>query len=697
MSTTTTSWILELVDRVTAPLRTIQRAGASVYDTIDKVNGRITQLQAHSTELTKRLKGLTITAGAFVLLSAGSVQFEEGMARANTMAEVGASQLEAYKNQIQDIATIAPIAKTQLAEGLYNTISAGVPKDNWITFLNDSTKASIAGNAQLGTVVEATASTIKAYGDSFDTASKVQDRFQKTVQLGQIPSLEALASALPRVTAVSSKLKLSQEELLGVFATASGVMGQPAEVATQLNAVLAAMLKPSAEATKQAEKLGIALNANSIAKAGGLQNYITQLMPKIQAFAEQTGTTQEEIIGNLFGSQEAIKLVIGLGGELASSWATNTTAVSNATGSVQRGFNIMAQTTTSQMQLMRNSFGNLMDNVVGVLGPFVTILLQVSSAVLNIGVEFMRSNPTFSKFVIIGGTAVFMAMSLTTAITLVSVRLNLMHARLLRAALSSNAFTAGMAKATLAVWNFVRAGASQLVLLSGQAAGYLLAGAYMLGSFIVGLVSATAAQWGLNVAMYANPIGLIVLGIVAAIGVIVLLVKYWDNIKQAILKFSAWIQKNNPFEWMVTLIDKVFPGFREKIEALKEWVKNLLLGVWESIKKVWTGIKEFFGFGDDTTVEVEVTKKPNGPDPTGFPNPELPQVDLNGKKPTATGPDTPTVTGTGGGGKSLVMNLEITNNFHMAAGNWKGQVEDIANELVGKINDRLRDGAIALN
>ena len=94
-------------------------------------------------------------------------------------------------------------------------------------------------------------------------------------------------------------------------------------------------------------------------------------------------------------------------------------------------------------------------------------------------------------------------------------------------------------------------------------------------------------EFGSNVAMNANPIGLIVLGIAAVIAIIVVMVKYWDNIKAAIAKFAAWIAKNNPFEWMVTLIDKVFPGFREKIEKLKEWVKNLLLGVWESIKKVW--------------------------------------------------------------------------------------------------------------
>ncbi|WP_228235936.1 phage tail tape measure protein [Allomuricauda sp. M10] len=696
MSTTTTSWVLELIDKVSAPLRSIQKSGTSTYDTIDKINDRIKVLDTRSSQLSKNLKRMTVAAGAIALLGAGAVQFEDGMARANTMAQVGERQLAGYTSQIKEIATVVPIAKQQLSEGLYNTISAGVPKDNWITFLRDSSKAAIAGNADLGLVVDATASSIKAYGDSWENASLVQDRFQKTVELGQIPSLQALATALPRVTAVGAKLKVSQQELLGVFATASGVMGAPAEVATQFSAVLSALLKPGSEAIEMAKNLGIAFDAKSIGRAGGLQNYINQLMPRIQAFADKTGTTQEEIIGKLFGSQEAIKLVIGLGGELAQSWTTNTAQIGNAAGSVQKAFEIMKKTTKSQMILMKNAWSNVVGSIFTILAPFIKLISQATGEVAQWIVRFMEANPVFSRFVVIGAGSIFILTGLLTAITLVSVRLNLMHMKLLRAALSSNVFTSSMAKATLAIWNFVRAGARQLVLLAGQATGYLLSGAYLLGSFIVGLISATAAQWGLNVAMNANPIGLIVLGIAAVIAIIVVMVKYWDNIKAAIAKFTAWAVKNNPFEWLVTIIDKVFPGFREKIERLKEWVKNLLLGVWESIKKVWQSIKEFFGFGDDSTeVEIKVTNKTN-PEDIDVPNPTATVTNLgNGGADPSN--EQPVVSGDGKGAKILTMNLDIVNNFNLSPGNWKGKVDELADEIVGRINDRLRDGAIALN
>lgn len=703
MSSTTTSWILELIDKVSSPLRNIERAGKAVNSTVEGINDRLDVLKTQSTDLTGRLKLLALGAAAFGVLAAGSVQFQEGMARANTMANLSTEQFRRVEDQVQAIADVVPIAKKQLAEGLFATISAGVPKDNWISFLENSSKAAIAGNAELGVVVDSTSSTIKAYGLAWDQANAVQDRFQTTVRLGQIPSLQALTDALPRVTAVSAALKVSQEELLGVFATASGVMGQPAEVATQLNAVLSALLKPSAEATKAAERMGIAFGSDSIAKAGGLQSFIEGIIPKIEAFSKTTGQNQEEIIGQLFGSQEAIKLVIGLGGELAQGWADNTEILKDSTGAVNTAFDIMSQTTATKMQLMRNSFGNVMDRVVDILAPFLTMLFEGAAKVLQFASSFIEANPTISKFIIIAGGSAFVITTLVTAITLASVRLEAMKLKLITATLSNNVFTASVGRASLFLWNMVAAGSAQIVRLAGMATGYALAGSFLVGSFLVGLVSATAAQWGLNIAMNANPIGLIVLGLAAIVGVIALVIKYWDNIKTAIINFTVWVVKHSPFAFLIDLIDRVFPGFKQKIADVFNFVKDLALAVWEKIKEVWKNIKEFFGFGSDESVEVEVgvtqKEKTKGANPN---------ADLNLSTPTKTADNgletNPVVPNAGktkevngaGGGKTINMTLNITNQFSMAAGKWREQVDEIANQVVGKINDRLRDSVIAL-
>lgn len=50
---------------------------------------------------------------------------------------------------------------------------------------------------------------------------------------------------------------------------------------------------------------------------------------------------------------------------------------------------------------------------------------------------------------------------------------------------------------------------------------------------------ATAAQWALNVAMSANPIGLVIIAIAALIAIVVLLVFHWDTVKKKFMEWTA--------------------------------------------------------------------------------------------------------------------------------------------------------------
>ena len=80
----------------------------------------------------------------------------------------------------------------------------------------------------------------------------------------------------------------------------------------------------------------------------------------------------------------------------------------------------------------------------------------------------------------------------------------------------------------------------------------------------------TAAQWALNAAMTANPIGLIVAGIAALIGVITLLVKYWDNVKAAMVGFFDAIKDNPILNALVKPINWAIDKFKSLLSVAKE-------------------------------------------------------------------------------------------------------------------------------
>lgn len=143
--------------------------------------------------------GLNTLSGTLNSLTEESRSFGGAMAAANTMAGKSGKDFEQLKGKVADLAAELPIARDQLANGLYQVVSMGVPEDNWIAYLQKSAKASIGGIADLGETVKVTATVIKNYGLAWEKANDVQDKIQLTVKLGST-SFEQLAESLPMVT-----------------------------------------------------------------------------------------------------------------------------------------------------------------------------------------------------------------------------------------------------------------------------------------------------------------------------------------------------------------------------------------------------------------------------------------------------------------------------------------------------------------
>lgn len=115
----------------------------------------------------------------------------------------------------------------------------------------------------------------------------------------------------------------------------------------------------------------------------------------------------------------------------------------------------------------------------------------------------------------------------------------------------------------------------------------------------------TAAQWLLNAAMNANPVGLVVAAIAALIAIIILCVKHWDDIKAAAAAACDWIKEKwqAAGEWFRTnIIDPIknfFTGLWTSIKntfaSTNTWFKDKFTQAWTAIKNVFTGVGSFFG------------------------------------------------------------------------------------------------------
>ena len=318
-------------------------------------------------------------------LAAPFNSFETAMRSANTMAGKSGEDFDALSDKIVGLSKNIPLAREELAGGLYQTISNGVPEDNWIAFLEQSSKAAVGGLADLGQTVTVTSTLIKNYGLSWDQAGAIQDKIQMTAKNG-VTSFEQLGQALPRVSGSASQLGVSMDELMAVFATTTGVTGNTAEVSTQLSAVLNALIKPSAEATKAAEAMGIGFNAASVQAAGGLENFLLGLDASIEEYSAKTGQLSETIYGQLFGSAEALRLLGSLTGEQKDKFSENIGAMADSAGTIDEAFNEMSSTGDSVGQMLKNQVQSMFDwagSLASTSAPYMEMIANTGLALMS--------------------------------------------------------------------------------------------------------------------------------------------------------------------------------------------------------------------------------------------------------------------------------------------------------------------------
>ena len=318
-------------------------------------------------------------------LSVGYNSFDKSMRAANTMAGKSGKEFDALTDSVKELSKTIPMAREELAGGLYQVISNGVPEDNWISFLEQSSKAAVGGIANLGQTVTVTSTIIKNYGLEWETAGSIQDKIQRTAKNG-VTSFEQLAAALPRVTGSAAQLGISIDELMAVFATTTGVTGNTAEVSTQLAAVLTALIKPSSEAAQAAERMGISFNAASIKEAGGLENFLRSLDIAINQYSAKTGELKETIYGNLFGSAEALRVLTSLTGEQKEKFSQNIQEMADSTGTIDTAFGEMASTGDAANQMLKNSISAITDHVGAVtsaVAPYASLASDISITAAN--------------------------------------------------------------------------------------------------------------------------------------------------------------------------------------------------------------------------------------------------------------------------------------------------------------------------
>jgi TP901 family phage tail tape measure protein len=277
--------------------------------------------------LTKTLTLPIIGIGAAAVKM--STDFNGAMANVATLIPGNVDRVNELKNSVQDMAVVTGKSTGDLADGLYQVISAFGDGAETAKILDINARAAAAGLASTTDAINLTSAVTKGYGDtSAEAVQKAADLAFVTVKLGQTTFPE-LSSAIGKVIPIAAALNVSQEELFAGFATLTGVTGTAAEVTTQMRGVMAALLKPTEDMQKALKALGIESSAAAIEQLG-LVGTVKQVI------STTDGST--EAIGKLFANVESLPAVFALTSGQAEVFDEKLKQVKNSSGAMAEAF-----------------------------------------------------------------------------------------------------------------------------------------------------------------------------------------------------------------------------------------------------------------------------------------------------------------------------------------------------------------------
>lgn len=286
-------------------------------------------------------------AGVQKIMSASigaAMKYEHQMATIRALTGTTAEDTKALDKSIKAMARTMPKSPAELGAGAYFILSSGIEDVTDATnVLEVAARASTIGLGETSKVANALTTVLNAYGMSADKAGHVTDVMIQAVKEGKAEASE-FAGVLGRVVPLAAQMGISFEEVAANLATFTRLGVSADEAATGLRQVMASLLKPTKDQEEAMQALGFS--------AEGLREQIREkgLLAVLGDMTAATGGN-EAAIAKLFPNIRALTSVLGTAGVQMEGYTDILKATNNATGNLDEGFKIIADTTQHKVAM----------------------------------------------------------------------------------------------------------------------------------------------------------------------------------------------------------------------------------------------------------------------------------------------------------------------------------------------------------
>jgi len=255
---------------------------------------------------------------------------------------------------VMEISSMLPVATQDLANSLFDVVSADVAVGDSLEFLEASARLAVAGVTDTKTAVDGLTSVMNAYGLEAGDVTSISDKLFATQKAGKTTIAE-LSSSIGQVGMISKQAGISMDEMLASIATITKTGTNTAMTVNKLKTAIMGILSPTEESKKQASLLGLEFNATAL-KAKGLSGFLKEVM-------EKTGGNTDAM-KKLFGSSEALTGVLAIARNGFEDLDKVLGDVETSADDTEKALDQLMSTITSQTKVMGNNIANISKGLV---------------------------------------------------------------------------------------------------------------------------------------------------------------------------------------------------------------------------------------------------------------------------------------------------------------------------------------------
>lgn len=525
---------------------------------------------------------------------------ETAFAKASTL--LSGDDLTKYFEGLIEMSNRTGVAFTDLAESMYSALSAGVPQDNVLEFVENTVNLSKGGFTQTATAIDIVTTALNAYQMEMSEATHVQDVLITTQNLGKT-TVDELASNMGKLIPTANSVNVAFDQLGAMYATVTANGVATAETTTYLNAMINELgaSGSTAEKAMQAATAGTDMAGKKFSEISAMGYDVTDVLKLMDEYAQSTGKSLSDMFSSSEGAKAASILLSNMEG-----FKSNITSMIDSTGAASAAAETMMDTTAEKIQVAKNQIDNLTSSIAEQLLPVIGETAQEISDVAD-----------SSK---IDETAKVVGNFISGTLTLLLKNINLIASAVTGVTAAVIAFkTANVLTKVIASWQTAALQVTMLGNAQGAAAikSAALKGELTAQEIVYAVLSgkldiATAKTIALNTAMSMNPAGII------AVAVGLLATALTGFAISAGTAESAAKELNDAIDQMHDSVESSIADNEAEMSVLKDKVKRydeLRTAVsltTDEQKELSTLAQELQGvLGDEVTVVDQLTGKYN--------------------------------------------------------------------------------------